>query len=308
LVSHFSRQDHFRAEQVGAFIHLLSGHGEVVSIYAQVINILHPNKLIVSLVENYAQMTALSIRLPTLFRNLEATADDVKPGSKALFDGGRLIINGLYIDLDGAETCDGMIGPDDIRGFRLSKVPLIRDALTRKGKKGGLLGLIHSEEKENPFVQKASRLLTQVLTKGQGTLAIKGLSQLVGLGIGFTPSGDDFISGVLLAEKILNLLSSHQTTVPEIVEQRITPCSIDKEDIWNVQEKTTHGGRTLLWQALQAHFPYYLIEAARGLAYATTADEITNVVGRAVSHGETSGTDALVGLLFYLDSAVIFRG
>ena len=308
MVSHVSRQDHFRAEQIGAFIHLLSGHGEVVSIYDEAINILHPNKLIVSLVENHAHMTALSIRLPTLFRHLEATADDVQPGSKALFDGGRLIINGLYIGLDGAQTFDGMIGPDDIRGFRLAKVPLIRDALTRKGKRGGLLGLIHSEEKENPFVQKASGLLTQVLTKGQGTSAMKGLSQLVGLGIGFTPSGDDFISGVLLAEKILNLLSSHEITVPEIGEQRITPWAIDKEAIWNVREKTTHGGRTLPWQALQAHFPYYLIEAARGLAYATTADEITNVVGRAVSHGETSGTDALVGLLFYMNSVVVFRG
>lgn len=262
----------------------------------------------VSLVENHAQMTALSIRLPTLFRDLEATADDVQPGSKAQFDGSRLIINGLYIGLDGAETCDGTIGPDDIRGFRLSRVPLIRDALTRKGKRGGLLGLIHSEGKENPFVRKASGVLTRVLTKGRGTVAIKGLSQLVGLGIGFTPSGDDFISGVLLAEKILTLVSSHQITVPELGEQRMTPRLIDKEDIWNALEKTTHGGRTLLWQALQAHFPYYLIEAARGLAYATTADAITRVVGRAVSHGETSGTDALVGLLFYLDLAVIFRG
>jgi hypothetical protein len=80
-----------------------------------------------------------------------------------------------------------------------------------------------------------------------------------------------------------------------------TPRAIQGEEIRKVLDKTNHGGRTLLWQVLQGHFPYYLIEAVRGLARAGNTEEILKTVGRAASHGETSGTDALVGLFFYLD-------
>ena len=56
-----------------------------------------------------------------------------------------------------------------------------------------------------------------------------------------------------------------------------------------------------MWQALQGHFPCYMIEAAKGLARAQEQDEVMEVVSNASSHGETSGTDAMVGLCWYLD-------
>lgn len=83
---------------------------------------------------------------------------------------------------------------------------------------------------------------------------------------------------------------------------RITPCAIDKKEIWNAKDKINYGGRSLLWQALQGHFPYYLVDAVRGFAMAQHFDGMMKGVEEAVDHGETSGTDALVGLLFYLNS------
>lgn len=218
------------------------------------------------------------------------------------------MIDDLCIDLGGGDPWEGCLGPENIKGFSLSRIPLLRRALLQKGKRGGLLGLIHPIEKENPFVEKTYRILGQVLVRGHETSGMKGLSQLVGLGVGFTPSGDDFVSGVLLAERILSLLSVSHAGVREVAQQRTTPPSIDREEIWKVLDKTTSGGRTLLWQALQGHFPYYLIEAARGLAGANSLEEMTKVVSTAVSHGETSGTDALVGLFRYLDGVVHSQG
>jgi hypothetical protein len=63
-------------------------------------------------------------------------------------------------------------------------------------------------------------------------------------------------------------------------------------------DRTNDAGKTLLWQALQGHFPEYLIETVRSVSNAQSKQEIVEAVERAVSHGATSGTDALVGLVF----------
>jgi len=308
VVSSLSFQKQLKAKDRGVLIDSLSWEGEVVSVYAKAINILHPDRLLLSLVESPSQMTALSIRLSSRFRGPETHGARVKPGNRAIFTGSRLMIDDLCIDLGGGIPWEGCLGPEDIKGFCLSKIPLLRKALFQKGKRGGLLGLIHPIEKESPFVQRAYRVLGQVLMRRHETLGMKGLSGLVGLGVGFTPSGDDFVSGVLLGERILSLLSASQAKVIEVAQNRTIPPSIDREEIWKVLDKTTYGGRTLLWQALLGHFPYYLIEAARGLAGAHSVEEMMKVVSRAVSHGETSGTDALVGLFLYLDRVANSHG
>jgi hypothetical protein len=156
----------------------------------------------------------------------------------------------------------------------------------------------------------------------------------VGLGPGLTPSGDDFIAGFLLGEKIVSLL-----TVPEGVSQNILPASriggtpsplpspstngtlfarsgtgppviplnINKGELWQRLTRTNDGGRTLLYQTLLGYFPNYLLSVARNVGKAQTIGDMADAVGRAVSHGETSGTDALVGLWFYLNASASGR-
>ncbi len=58
----------FKAEETGTFVQNLSGQGEVVSLYSKAVNILDPDGLLVALVEDHAQMTALSIRFPALLQ------------------------------------------------------------------------------------------------------------------------------------------------------------------------------------------------------------------------------------------------
>jgi hypothetical protein len=297
----FSIENDFIAEETGTLIHTLTGPGEVVSVYSKAINVLHPDGLLVSLVRDHAQMTTLSIRFPALFQESVSKSLAVKSGDKATFEAGRLVIGDFSIDLRGGKIWEGSLRPSDVKGFSPSKIPLLKEALLRKGKKGGLLGLIHPEGKENPFVRKATEIITRIFVNTERTSQINGLSRMVGLGIGFTPSGDDFISGVLLGEEIQNLTSTDQAGMPEMVEDAITRRAIAKGEIWKAKDKTNYGGRTLLWQTLRGHFPSYLIEAARGLANANDVKEMMEMVSRAASHGETSGTDALVGLFFHLD-------
>jgi hypothetical protein len=303
LTSDFHYRKQFKSEETGVFTFIFEGEGEILSVYSKAVNILSQSGLILSLVENESQMTSLGVRIPVLFQNSEAWRLKAKPGKKVLFEGGQLILENLHIDIGAGKPWHGVLMAGDVMGFRFSKIPILRTALIRSGRQGGLLGLIHPEKAENPFLRKVSYLLTQLSTKRHDLPMIKGLSQVVGLGIGLTPSGDDFIAGVLLGERIVSLAAAFRRKASHMTENRMTPLSIDKEEIWDVLDGTTSAGRTLLWQALQGYFPSYMIKRAKALAAARNDREVLEQVCMTLSHGKTSGTDSLVGLFVYLNWA-----
>ena len=108
---------------------------------------------------------------------------------------------------------------------------------------------------------------------------------LVGLGPGLTPSGDDFLTGLLLARDLL---------------ERPSPAPL-KEAIRARLALTTNAGKTLLYGALEKRYPFYLHEFARAWSSAQDSGEEAAAVISALAHGSTSGTDALAGLVFALD-------
>jgi hypothetical protein len=179
--------------------------------------------------------------------------------------------------------------------------------LFQQGKRGGLLGLMRPGDAQNLFVQKAAGILRRSFQQTPNGTCICGLSQLVGLGPGLTPSGDDFIAGLLLGEKILSLLPTPQEVLESSLRGSrmapVIPWKINKGELWRGLTRTNDGGRTLLYQTLLGYFPNYLISVAKNLGKAQAMGDMAGVVRRAVSHGETSGTDALVGLWFYLNAS-----
>lgn len=294
--------DIYKAQAIGSLIQGSSFCGHVVSIYSKAVNILHPGGYLISLVKDLSQMTALSIQVSSLFRNINHGTGEmpqkVKNDDEAFFEGKRLVIGEVIINLVSGELWTGTLSCRDVAGFRFWKLPLFYKALLLEGKKGGLLGVIDGEE-DAPHIRRCSQILSD-LTLRQGKF-FDGLSQLIGLGIGFTPSGDDFISGVLLGEKTVLLLAdlAHNARGSRTLECE-TPL-IHKDEIGKALGKTNCGGKTLLKQALLGHFPAYLREISRGLSQASNLEEMRKVVIKVGTHGETSGTDASVGLLWFLD-------
>jgi hypothetical protein len=286
----------FKATDVGYFVKTNPWSGDVLSVYSSVINILHPEEYLVSLVMKESQMTVFGIKVASFFhRNDEDPRKglgDIKPGTPVRFDGKRLVVKDNCCDISDARLWKGELSFTDIKDFDLMRAALLRKSLLTEGKKGGLLGLVHPIDDNNMFVKKARELLDGVSIGSDSPPLVKGLSRFLGLGIGFTPSGDDFISGALLAERILSLFST-----------RTKKCffHIEREEIMKNLGKTSYAGKTLLSPALHGHFPSYLLDLSRGLARASHLDEMIKVVRGAVSHGETSGTDATVGLSWYLD-------
>jgi hypothetical protein len=279
---------HVMAEQVGAFVPFETGEGEVVSVHSSAVNIRRPGGLLLSVVEKPSYMTSLSLCAPALFQTFGGHRPSVLPGERVELRSDSLHLDGLRLDLNKGKSWKGTLHEKQLRGFSLDRLSLIKEALLEVGKKEGLLGLIGGQSDLNPFALYALDKLGSIPFEGHDKPPFKGLSSLIGLGPGFTPSGDDFVTGILAGERIGQALGQ---PFPEI----------DRGNLLTSLHKTNDAGKTLLWQALQGHFPCYLTEAVKGLVKAGGLRAAGKIMSCAVAHGETSGTDALAGMVWSLE-------
>jgi len=137
----------------------------------------------------------------------------------------------------------------------------------------------------NPFATHAAKLLLPAL---EGTTPLHELlPSLVGLGIGFTPSGDDFIAGALAACSLIG------ARLPRASRDALLARS---------STATTLPGSVLVSDAMDGSFPGYL----RDFALCVAGDSRTGIadleaaVARAAKHGYSSGVDATTGFLLAL--------
>ena len=259
---------------VGAFVPR-EFSGAVFSVHDHAINIKDDNDYrLISIVDREMDLTGLSVlvsRLPT----------GAARGQAVTISGGRLSISATP---SGSGTAITLLRPGnlplysgsipdvaaEVSGVTLcSALPLIREAILAHGSPEGLRELVAVPPRpSSPFARRALDVVDAI---GDAEPPVD-LSGLVGLGVGFTPSGDDFIMGFLAAGAAADL---------EAVRGRL--------------RGTTLGGATLLGLALDGSFPSYMCEFVDGLRVS-----LPRAVNRAVRHGESSGTDALAGFVYGL--------
>ena len=120
-----------------------------------------------------------------------------------------------------------------------------------------------------------------------------GVSKLRGCGLGLTPSGDDFLAGVLLALNALELgLNEDYSAV--------------METIYCVARQANPLSNALLMMARNGRFycdQKKLIEAL----FSQSEDAVIRAVVAALNHGETSGADTCTGIYLTLHSAIFNR-
>ena len=112
------------------------------------------------------------------------------------------------------------------------------------------------------------------------TTAAHSLSSLIGLGIGLTPSGDDFLCGVL-AGLILRNCTSHPFSLA--LQQQLTTRLPDTNDI----------SQAFLNCALQGQYS----EAVCSLGHAAEEAQLSAAFS---AIGHSSGMDTLCGILYAL--------
>jgi hypothetical protein len=197
------------------------------------------------------------------------------------------------IALTGAAPWDGALRADDVGGLALHRTDTLARMLCRHGRPGGMLGLYAGETATSPLLRSTIVSLRADMGRLQ-----ERLGHLVGFGIGLTPSGDDFLTGVLLADCLVTYADS------------VHHLPIARQQIAAALEHTNSAGRTLLWQALQGIFSASLLAFARCFSGAQAATgtqmgnddaELERCLVQVLEHGHTSGTDTVVGFLWYLE-------
>jgi hypothetical protein len=160
-------------------------------------------------------------------------------------------------------------------------VAACRSALLRHHGTQGFVPLLSERPGGDPFLKRAASVVTEVGRWVPG--ATPGLAGLIGLGPGFTPAGDDFLSGVLLGEVLLSGRPPGISTLAAI-EKRLAA--------------TTPGGAALLRLALAGVPPRYQgrIVAALG------TEDVDGAITIAARHGHSSGFDFLAGLIWALEA------
>lgn len=118
------------------------------------------------------------------------------------------------------------------------------------------------------------------------------VGMMVGLGVGLTPSGDDYLIGALAA------LSVAPGTLPAELRERLAKSvlqyAMPAEDL----AATTRVSRHFLLAACRAEFQIDLATTARLLFDGEAAEgSLSDAFARTASNGSTSGTDALFGLI-----------
>jgi hypothetical protein len=253
--------------------------------------------VLVGLVAFESQMSPFSIHVPTLFAEDSGKVSGMlHRGTVCRWTGGRLSLGPFVVDLGSADHWSGLLTSVLIGEFVDPGTTLDRleCALGIAGADGGLREIVIPSSTPTVFGRKAKEVLDRIEQQRESNGdRLTGLSGLVGLGIGFTPSGDDFISGLLLA---------HEMTGE-------TGVAIDRQEIRSSLSKTNYGGKTLLTGALENRFPDYLLRFAEELSVSQSAGRsnvdsgnraVLEAVRNAVTYGETSGTDAVTGIVWYL--------
>ena len=244
-------------------------------------------------------MSSLAVLVPEYFWNwMNRTMIIGTPVSVCI---NELRIGSICIELTNRPLWNGSLTLDLIDGFNLKKLSFFKEGLLRLEKRTGFVGLIRKEGSEDPFVGKCTAILERItVTRSRNEqMIVQGLSPLVGLGIGLTPSGDDFLTGALLGERV-SLALSRTHTHGKGQKEPMKVLRMNKAEILGALEKTSLPGKTLLWQALWGQFPSYLLHFVRAVATSSNSNDIDKHIAEAGRHGETSGTDAVVGLYWFL--------
>lgn len=249
---------------------------QTVSVHKGIINLLdRDSALIVSLIEDSKNMTDLSLLVPELFSELDLRRGHILINRRTKLC--SIEVNGVTIDYSSTPLREEKLplAPQPMSG-RLKELKI----LCRIIEPGESLFCIFSEGRRNMYQSKAQSLLKDSISVENRI--ISGMENLIGLGQGLTPSGDDFITGALLGE-----ISSGSAF------------TLDREKMMSPLERTTYAGKTLLYQAIRASFPAYLLTFLNELHHSAGDKHLLKTFQKAAQHGSTSGLDSLAGFYWF---------
>ena len=130
--------------------------------------------------------------------------------------------------------------------------------------------------------------LANSLRDGDGEEVLRQTAHLLGWGSGLTPSGDDFVMGLLLGLRATAQLSS----IFQVV------CGISQRLIRQARQKTTTLSANLIACGVDGQADERLVSALNGILTGNLPEEVC--ARRLMNYGSSSGGDALLGMAMAL--------
>lgn len=169
------------------------------------------------------------------------------------------------------------------------RVPAARRLAAERAPEGGLGPLLSGRDRPgDPWLARARTLIRaqlDALARGDVGAAVGPTVGLIGLGVGLTPSGDDYLVGLLAV-----LGATADPTRHELAAAVAA----------HAPARTTAAGAAALVHAARGEFAERMHDLLIALA-AGRSDRLASSIERAMAYGSTSGGDTLVGVFAALD-------
>ncbi len=210
--------------------------------------------------------------------------DGIEPGTPVTVERTQLRVGGLRVDLGSATVWEPRPDWETLRGRCAeiaSRLPFLRTLCPRTG---SLLSLLEGTPPSTEIVHSTAQAAADTLQEGWTDDVERlqaGAARLAGLGSGLTPSGDDFLTGVMLWGWLTH-------PAPPSFCQTLAKASIPR---------TTTLSAAFLQAAArgECNAPWHALLAA---LHTGQDNEITSAAQEILAHGATSGADSLAGFLY----------
>lgn len=274
--------------------------GIVHSVFSRAVNIvLYDGSLLTILDDN---LLTIPFGISVVLDNSFSFREKIQAGDFVCIDSGKLQVKSSGFQTEVLLPREICFTKKQIFSFQTvqnSYISLIPDWVKMQGKKGGFFALYrilgftqgnYNEEVNDAICDfAADRInnLSSFLYINDLSNSTENLLQLVGLGNGLTPSGDDFILGFLA---FLNSVS--EPIFPEeFMESLRTKMLIG---IWN---QTTTVSEAYLISALNGRFSEIMTNFVAGF-FTTDKEEMKKLTNNLIDVGSSSGIDMILGCLF----------
>ena len=281
--------------------------GDIHSIFKSTVNILSEDGKFIPIVINDKPMSPFSLKLDKIidFKDM-----DIMIGDKVIFTKNYLKGDNITIRYDNAITWDNSIDLyqqlDSLEDVKL-KLNIIKEYIREKGNKDGIFRLMqfipfdlyngndHILDSSQIFIKERFENFVKAFINNN-IKEINTLSKkIIGFGPGLTPSMDDFLSGMMIA----NLYVSHYLKLS--IEDAY---SINKQIVYNIDNKTTRVSEEMLKQSSIGETN----EDIRNLMVriiGISNNQLSDLLEKVINFGHSSGTDILCGI--YIGSCILIQ-
>lgn len=268
-------------------------HFFVHSTYERTINLMIDGQLIALQVKG-SPVSPISVILPldpTEIRNLDA-----HEGQKIILEGSNIVIGKTAITFDASTAVyDGYLNKYN---FNADMKHLIK-SIIEKAHRGGFSFLTNPskvpEDLVLSYVKQKLKTVITLIHDDKTEAAAEAISSLIGVGTGLTPSGDDFITGMLsvfsafpetfdedIVEQVRNSVSLHLQNTNEI-SMAFIKCALDNQF------------------SVPVIFLYQWLCSENGLPE-TRKSQSDEILQSFLAIGHSSGIDTLTGIWWALEN------